>query len=405
MNVLMISPGFPEDLAFFTKGLAQTGARVLGVGDQSVRALHEDARGGLTDYLQVASLWKEDTVVREIKEWLGGRRVERVECLWEPGVVLAAKLRAALGAPGINEEQAHAFRDKDRMKAVLDEAGIRTPRHARASTTEQIREYSAEIGYPIIIKPIDGAGSADTYPVRSDEELEQTLRLIGHVPEVSVEEFIEGEEYTFDTVCANGDVLFDNISWYRPKPLTARLNPWISPQAISLRDTESEVYRKGRELGHGVLSALGFDTGFTHMEWFLKPDGEAVFGEIGARAPGGRLTHAMNYSCDIDLFHAWGEAIAYGRTSQDTTKKFNAAIVFKRAVGTGRIKAHEGLAGLLGQYGEYVVHMDLNPVGAPVRDYRKVVTGDGWIVVRHPDLGATLELADAFANDFRLVAE
>ncbi len=405
MNVLMISPGFPEDLAFFTRGLAQTGVQVFGVGDGAARGLHEDARAGLSDYLQVASLWEEDEVVEQIKQWLRGRNMDRVECLWEPGVVLAAKLRAALGAPGINVEQATAFRDKDRMKAVLDEAGIRTPKHARASTTEQIREYSEAIGYPIIIKPIDGAGSADTYAIHSDEDLEQALRLIGHVPEVSVEEFIEGEEYTFDTVCANGDVLFDNISWYRPKPLTARLNPWISPQAISLMDTQSEVYQKGRELGQRVLRALGFDTGFTHMEWFLKPDGEAVFGEIGARAPGGRLTHGMNYSCDIDLFQLWGEAIAYGRTMQDTTKKFNAALVFKRAYGTGRIKAHEGLAGLLGQYGEHVVHMDLNPIGAPVRDYRKVVTGDGWIVVRHPDLGATLELADAFSNDFRMVAE
>lgn len=405
MNVLMISPGFPEDLAFFTRGLAQTGVNVLGVGDQSKHALHEDARRGLSAYLQVKSLWEEDAVVDQIRNWLQGRPVHRVECLWEPGVVLAAKLRAALGAPGISVEQAHAFRDKDRMKAVLDEHGVRTPRHARASTRDQIREYAGAIGYPLIIKPIAGAGSADTYPVRSDEDLEQALKLIGHVDEVSVEEYIEGEELTYDTVCAGGDVLFDNIAWYRPKPLTARLNPWLSPQAICLRNTESEEYQKGRELGHAVLKALGFETGITHMEWFLTPDGEAVFGEIGARAPGGRLTHAMNYSCDCDLFHAWGEAIAYGRSGQDLSKKYNAAIVFKRAVGSGRIRAHEGLDGLLGRYGEHVIHMDLNPIGAPCRDYRKVVTGDGWIVVRHPDLGATLELADAFSNELRLVAE
>ncbi|MFT5287937.1 MAG: biotin carboxylase, partial [Planctomycetota bacterium] len=313
MNVLMISPSFPEDLAFFTRGLAQTGARVFGVGDQPLRAMHEDAQQGLTDYLQVASLWQEEAVVDQIKEWLRGRQIHRVECLWEPGVVLAAKLRAALGAPGLNVKQADAFRDKDRMKAVLDEAGVRTPRHARASTSEQIREYSAEIGYPLIIKPIDGAGSADTYPVRSDEDLEEALSLIGHVPEVSVEEFIEGREFTYDTLCSNGDMLFDNISWYRPKPLTARLNPWISPQAVSLRDTDCEEYQKGRELGLSVLKALNFESGITHMEWFLTPDGEAVFGEIGARAPGGRLTHVMNYSCDLDLFHAWGEAVALGR--------------------------------------------------------------------------------------------
>ena len=39
-------------------------------------------------------------------------------------------------------------------------------------------------------------------------------------------------------------------------------------------------------MGKQVLAALGFQTGFTHLEWYRKEDGEVVFGEIGARAPG-----------------------------------------------------------------------------------------------------------------------
>ena len=322
MNVLMISPGFPEDLAYFTRGLSQAGARVFGIGDQPKGALLEEASAHLSAYLQVKTLWEEETVVAEVQRWLGGQSIDRVECLWEPGVVLAAKLRAALGTPGLNEEQAIAFRDKDRMKAVLDEAGIRTPRHARATTSEQIREYTAALGYPVIVKPIAGAGSADTYPIRSDEDLEQALMMIGHVEEVSVEEFIEGEEYTFDTICANGDVLFHNIAWYRPGPLVRRGSTRGSVRRPSACETPTpRTCARGRELGHAVLKALGFESGFTHMEWFIKEDGEAVFGEIGARSPGGRLTHGMNYSCDIDLFAAWGEAIVSGRISQDTTKR------------------------------------------------------------------------------------
>ena len=58
----------------------------------------------------------------------------------------------------------------------------------------------------------------------------------------------------------------------------------------------------GVALGHDVLKALGFDTGFTHMEWYRKTDGEAVFGEIAARPPGARTVDLMNYNGDIDLF-------------------------------------------------------------------------------------------------------
>ena len=40
----------------------------------------------------------------------------------------------------------------------------------------------------------------------------------------------------------------------------------------------------------------------------------------------------------------------------------------------------------------------------PKRDWRKVVVGDGWVVVRHPDLAFTLEMSERFVNDLRIVA-
>lgn len=37
MNVLMFSPGYPAEMPYFTRGLAQVGARALGLGDQPPR--------------------------------------------------------------------------------------------------------------------------------------------------------------------------------------------------------------------------------------------------------------------------------------------------------------------------------------------------------------------------------
>lgn len=141
------------------------------------------------------------------------------------------------------------------------------------------------------------------------------------------------------------------------------------------------------------------------MEWFLTPSGEAVFGEIGARSPGGRLTHAMNYSSDIDLFSGWAEAVSLGKLSQDTTKDYNTALVFKRASGGGsHISSIEGLEPILAESSAYIPVVDLVPVGSPRRDWRKVVTGEGWIVGRHPDLDTTIEIADRLASEVRVVA-
>ena len=404
VNVLMLSPGFPQDLSYFTRGLAAVGARVFGIGDQPLGSLDPKVRAALTDYRQVRTLWDGAALVEEVRSWLKGTQLDRAECLWEPGMEVVAMVREAFGLPGLTVAQSVPFRDKERMKQVLDAAGVRTPRHRSAHTESECREAAEAIGYPLIIKPIAGAGSADTYHLRDAQEFDKALALLRHVPEVSVEEYIDGEELTFDTICANGEILFHNVSWYRPKPLLMRQNPWISPVSINLRDTAAPDIQIGVDLGRQVIQALGFESGITHMEWFRTPSGEAVFGEIGGRAPGGRLVHGMNYSADIDLFAGWAEAVCYGRLSQSIEKRYNVGIIFKRAEGVGRIARIEGLDRVLSRYGEHIVHVDLVPIGQPRRDYRKVVEGDGWVVVRHPDLETTVEISDRVANDVRMFA-
>lgn len=404
----MISPGYPADLQLFTRGLARVGAQVLGVGDQARAALAPNVVEALAAYLPVKNLWDEENTVDEISRWLANHRVEvdLVECLWEPGVVLAAKLRERLGLPGLTLEQAIRFRDKETMKATLDAAGIRTPHHYRASTKDEVREAAERIGFPVIVKPIAGAGSADTWPAESAEELEEILGAMDHVEEVSVEEFVQGDEFTFDCICAGGRILFQNVAWYRPKPLYMRLYPWLSPRTICFRDLEMEELTAGVEMGHRVLAALEFGSGMTHMEWFRTPEGEAVFGEIAARAPGGKLTHGMNLSADIDLFTGWAEAVTQGRLSQDTTKKYNVGMVFKRAKGEGRLITRiEGLDAMLAEHGEHLPLIDLVQVGAPRRDHTREVTGDGLLCARHPDLQTTMQLTERLADDVRVLAE
>ena len=404
MYVLMISPGYPPEIPYFTRALAWAGARVLGVGDQPESALPAEAGHNLTAYLQVPSLQDEDAVVAAVRRWTSPVRVNKVECLWEPGMLLAARLREELGAEGMSVEETLPFRDKDRMKQALSAAGVRTPRHARATSAEECRDAARRIGFPLILKPIAGAGSADTYRVDDGAQLEETIQKLAHLPEVNVEEFIEGEEFTFDTVCVGGEVAYYSISMYRPHPLVARTVEWVSPQIVMLRDVEAGEYAAGREMGRAVLRALNFRTGFTHMEWFRKPDGEVVFGEIAARPPGARSVDVMNYASDTDLFAGWAEAVVRGRFTQKVERRYNAVIIYKRAQGSGRIYRVEGLERLLTKYGEHVVLIDLLPLGTPRRDWRQTLLSDGYLIVRHPDLRRALEIADFVGTDLQLYA-
>jgi hypothetical protein len=404
MNVLFLSPGFPAEMPRFARGLAGVGARVYGVGEQPEALLDPLAGRSLSGYVQVRSLWDEAQTVRDVQDLTATVRIDRVECLWEPGVMLAARLREALDLPGMRVEQALTFRDKERMKQVLDEAGIRTPRHASAHTESECREAAERIGYPLIVKPIAGAGSADTYRVNDSSELERILPAVRHVEVVSVEEFIEGEEYTFDTISGDGRILYDNISWYRPPPLIGRSLEWVSPQTVCLRDPDAKNLQAGREMGQAVLRALGFETGFTHMEWFRTASGEAVFGEIAARPPGALSVDLMNVACDIDTFAGWGEAVYRGRFGQDVVRRYNAAVIFKRARGAGRVQEIRGLERLVARFGPHIVSIDLLPIGAARRNWKQTLLSDGHVILRHPDLQATLEMADRVGTDLQLIA-
>ncbi len=405
MNVLMISPGYPAEMAFFTRGLSQAGATVIGLGDQSPDALPPVASGALDHYVHTGSLADEDHVVATVRGLARHVRIDQVECLWEPYMVLAARLREDLGLPGLTVDRTVPFRDKERMKQLLDAAGLRTPRHRATETVAGVWAAAEQVGYPLIVKPIDGAGSADTYRAGSAAELDAILPALRHVPRVSVEEFIDGEEFTYDTICAGGQVLVENICQYHPRPLQAKLHEWISPVTLALRDLDAPGLQGGRELGRSVLRALGFSDGFTHMEWYRKADGEVVFGEIGARPPGARTVDVMNYATDADLFTAWAYAVTQGSIPFGVERRYNAASIFKRARGAGRITRYEGLDRLLAQYGEHVAAVDLLPVGAPRRDWRATLIADGMVIVRHPDLEPALDMARRFAADLHLFAE
>jgi len=403
VNVVMISPGYPAEMAYFTRALAAVGATVIGVGDQPPSALPDVARDALAHYEHV-NLTDEPGVLGALHGLARHASMDQVECLWEPYMILAARVRESFGIPGMTVEETVPYRDKERMKQQIDAAGIRTPWHASATSVAGVWEAAERVGYPLIVKPIAGAGSADTYRVDSPQELSEVLPLLRHVPEVSVEEFVDGEEFTYDTVCAGGSILFENIMWYRPRPLQMKMYEWISPTSIVLRDLTVPHLEGGRQMGAQVIDALGFRSGFTHMEWYRKADGEAVFGEIGGRPPGARVVDLMNYSTDGDLYIAWAEAVVHGRLSRQLERRFNAGCVFKRAHGVGRISHIEGLEELLAQYGEHVMAIDLLPIGAPRRDWRATLISDGIIVVRHPELQQVIDMTERFASDLQLYA-
>jgi hypothetical protein len=389
----------------FARGLTEVGATVYGVGDTPRESLPDDVKPYLQDYLTVPRMLDEGDVMHRVSEWLRGRTVDRVLTNWEPLVMLAARLRERWGMPGMSVDTARGFRDKELMKARMRAAGLRVPRSKRVHSAAEAWAAAEEIGYPLILKPIAGAGCTDTFKVENAGELERTLPRLGGLSQASCEEYVEGQELTFDALCIRGKPAIENVTMYLPKPLEAATAEWVSPIAISIRDLAQPWLAGGIDLGRKALDALGMDDGFTHMEWYLTPSGEAVFGEIACRPGGAGIVDQLNYTCDIDLFREWARVVCHGHFEATTTRKYNVGMVFKRARGWGNITRIEGLREWLGAYGRWVVEEDLSRPGTPRRDWRQTQRADGRIIVRHPDWDDALRMCMSAASDIQLHAQ
>ena len=406
MRVCFLSPGYPAEMPDFVRGLAEAGAHVIGVGEGPAALLPASCKRHLGDYIQVPRLFDEaDLVPRLSRELIRRGGVHRVESCWEPLVLAAAAVREQVGARGMTVDTVRGFRDKQLMKERIKAAGLRVPHSQRVSTEAEVWAAAERIGFPLILKPIAGAGSADTHRVDSAADLRRILPTMRHVKEASCEEFVQGEEFTYDTVCAGGQPVYENVAQYLPRPLVARTEHWISPLILTLKDLDQPRLRAGVQLGRGVLQALGMESGFTHMEWYRKTDGEVVFGEIGCRPGGARLVDQMNFTGDVDTYRAWADAVCHGHATISNRRPYHCGIVFKRAHGTGTITRIVGLEAFAQRWGRWMLDETLLRPGQRRRDWKATLVSDGYLLFRHPDQDTALALARDFQETVHLVAQ
>lgn len=292
-------------------------------------------------------------------------------------------VRDALGVPGMGAAAAVNFRDKSQMKTVLSQHGVPCARHHLAHSADEALAFANEVGFPLVVKPPAGAGTIDTFRINSADELRRWLAVAPPSPErpAQVEEFLTGEEFSFDSVYLHGRVVWHNISRYLPTPLEAVDNPWIQFVVLLPRDIDGPEYEGIRQVGPAALDALGMTNGLAHMEWFRRPDGSAAVSEVGARPPGALITPLMSWAHERNFYRDWAWLMIFD-TFDPPERRFAAGAAFLRGQGQGRIRAVHGLNEMQEEVGEIIVEARLPKEGAtPASSYE----GDGYVIVRHPD--------------------
>ena len=309
--------------------------------------------------------------------------VQRLLAVLEQLQVPLAQVREHLGVPGMDVVTARNFRDKAQMKTVLRAAGVPCARHRLAGSAADAQSFAAEVGFPLVVKPPAGAGAKSTFRLDDRGDLTAWLDTIPPSPDrpALIEEFLTGEEGSYDSVMVDGQVVWDSVSDYLPAPLEVLRHPWMQWVVRLPRDISGPEYKGIREVAPTALTALGLRNGLTHMEWFRRPDGTVAVSEVGARPPGAQITSMLCYAHDFDLYTAWARLMVDG-TFEPPQRKWAAGTVYLRGQGAGQVKATRGLDALPPEVSSLVVDSRLPRPGQPSTGSYE---GDGYITVRHPD--------------------
>jgi biotin carboxylase len=389
--VLYAAPNYTESAVKFIDKLASIPDIRFGlISQEPVEWLKPEVRAKLSAFYRVQNAFDTDQLL-EAARWLSNDLgpIHRIIGASEQVQLPVAQVRDAMKIPGMSYETMLNFRDKSRMKNLLHAANLPCARHKLAASTEEAMLFAEENGFPLIVKPPDGAASQSTFKVGNVWELKAALSTLFPTTQhpVLLEEFITGDEHSFDTFSLNGKPLFHSLTHYYPNPLEVIREPWIQWQVVLPREIDIPQYDDIQVAAYKTLETLGMQTGLTHLEWFRRKDGSIAISEVAARPPGAQITTLIARANDIDCITTWARLMIFGEF-QVPERKYAVGAAYLRGQGQGRVVAVNGLE----EVNEAVGHL-ITDVKIPHQGQEKGLTyeGEGFIILRHPETAVVKE--------------
>ena len=221
----------------------------------------------------------------------------------DPGVVTGAYVAEALGLPSVGPlASVEILQDKGRFRSFLAEHGFRVP--ASRSYSEPALALGEPQRYPVMVKPVDSAGSKGVTRVNRAEELPAaiaTALAFSRCGRFLIEDYIEPAGFPSDTECFSVDgelrfVSFNNQYFDRRAD-----NPY-TPAGFTWPSTMPEAAQKelARELQR-LLRLLHMGTTVYNVECRLGTDGVPYLMEVSPRGGGNRLCEMLQRTTGANL--------------------------------------------------------------------------------------------------------
>lgn len=202
-------------------------------------------------------------------------------------LVMMARVAEQYGFPFYSVETAEWSTDKYLMKQRFEAAGIPCA-HGRLITSP---EEAKGLTYPIIVKPRDNSGSRGVKLCRNREELADAIAEAlpySHLDTVLVEEFIEGKEYSIESLHHDGK--HEVIQFTEKKTTEFPYN--VELGHIQPADISEENKQKICEIISNIGRTLRFENCPSHTELKINQRGIFVI-ETSPRLGGDYITSTL----------------------------------------------------------------------------------------------------------------
>ena len=216
-------------------------------------------------------------------------RNERIDAVASIATDLAvptvAYVASRLNLIGNTPESANISTNKYAMRKALSACDTNSPKFVRIDDRNNIREKTAGLRFPLIVKPCDRSGSAGVTKVEKWEDMDAAANgalSISLEHEAIIEEFVAGVEVSVETISWQGThyvlAITDKVTSGAPHFVElAHHQP-----SRHTTETQAEIKRQTSV----ALTTLGINYGASHSEFLITDDGQVFVTEIGARMGG-----------------------------------------------------------------------------------------------------------------------
>ncbi|HDX9692276.1 ATP-grasp domain-containing protein [Bacillus thuringiensis] len=229
----------------------------------------------------------------------------RVIAISELDLIRASYLRGKFNIPGQNITSAQVYRDKVKMKEKAKEAGLQVPIFSKMDNAMDLIDFIDKNGYPVVVKPVDSAGSMGTSVLKDEADL-KALLTSGIKGNLEVEKFIKGDMYHVDGVIVNGQIIVNWPSIYVNGCLAFQEGKYLGSHMLH---EENPLAKRLKNFVTKILKSFPTPTNTAfHAEVFHTDDNELVLCEIASRVGGARVNDVIEYAFDVNLLKVWVQA-------------------------------------------------------------------------------------------------